>query len=90
MTYQGHIENGIVVFDEPISLPDGTEVRVEVAPSTPGFWQSCSLEELACRQGVLPPKDEEELLGGWPAEERNDGFEDALTRWRQAELEQGP
>ena len=33
VSYQGHIERGMVVFDEPISLPEGTEVVVEpVAP----------------------------------------------------------
>jgi hypothetical protein len=69
--------------------PDGTTVRVEPAPSTTaGFWQSYSLNELARRQGVLFPKEDEELLGGWPLEELNDGFEDAVARWRQAELEQ--
>lgn len=31
MTYNGHVENGKVVFDEPAPLPDGTRVRVEVA-----------------------------------------------------------
>jgi hypothetical protein len=35
MSFQGHVENGVVVFDEPISLPDGTPVRVEaVAAAT--------------------------------------------------------
>lgn len=29
MSFQGHIENGKVIFDEPVSLPEGTEVRVE-------------------------------------------------------------
>ena len=29
MTYRGHIENGSVVFDETVVLPEGTEVRVE-------------------------------------------------------------
>jgi hypothetical protein len=34
MTYRGHIENGAVVVDEPINLPEGTAVRVEpVAPA---------------------------------------------------------
>ena len=30
MTYKGHIKNGIVVLDDPVKLPDGAEVRVEV------------------------------------------------------------
>ena len=29
MSFQGHIENGVVVLDEPVSLPNGTVVRVE-------------------------------------------------------------
>jgi len=29
MTYRGHIENGLVVFDEQVMLTEGTEVRVE-------------------------------------------------------------
>lgn len=31
MTYKGHVENGVVVFDEPFSLADGTPVSIEVA-----------------------------------------------------------
>jgi hypothetical protein len=27
--FDGHIENGVVVFDQPVPLPDGTPVRVE-------------------------------------------------------------
>ncbi len=30
MSLEGHIENGVVVFNEPVSLPNGTPVRVEV------------------------------------------------------------
>lgn len=30
MTYDGHIEGGKVVFDEPVPLAEGTPVRVEV------------------------------------------------------------
>ncbi len=29
MSFHGHVENGVVVFDVPISLPNGTAVRVE-------------------------------------------------------------
>jgi hypothetical protein len=31
MTFTGHIQNGQVVFDAPVPLPDGTEVRVTPA-----------------------------------------------------------
>ncbi len=30
MSFQGHIENGEVVLDEPLSLPNGTLVRIEL------------------------------------------------------------
>jgi hypothetical protein len=30
MTYHGHVENGVVVLDDTVSLPDGTRVQVEV------------------------------------------------------------
>ena len=29
MSFQGHAQNGVVVFDEPVSLPEGAQVRVE-------------------------------------------------------------
>ena len=33
MTLRGHILNGTVVLDEPVKLPDGTSVEVDVRPS---------------------------------------------------------
>ncbi len=36
MSLQGHVENGVVVFDEAMSLPDGTLVRVEPVAVAPG------------------------------------------------------
>jgi len=88
MSYQGHIENGMVVFDEPAGLAEGTEVRVEpVRLATLGFWQSCSLDELASRQGVSVPHSLDDLEGGWPEDELDDGFENDVHRWRQQELE---
>jgi hypothetical protein len=31
MSFIGHIKNGVVVFDTPVTLPEGSEVRVELS-----------------------------------------------------------
>lgn len=36
MTYRGHIRNGVIVIDEPVELPEGAEVRVDVVPDKGG------------------------------------------------------
>jgi hypothetical protein len=91
MIYKGHIENGVVVFAEPVPLTAGTEVRVEaVALPTADFWESCSLDELARRQRVSALESLEEMLGGWPDDELDDGFENVVAAWRERELEQVP
>lgn len=38
MPYRGHIENGAVVLDEPVDIPEGTPVTVEpvATESRPG------------------------------------------------------
>jgi len=30
MSFTGHVQNGVVVFDEPVTLPEGTAVEVAV------------------------------------------------------------
>jgi hypothetical protein len=91
MSFQGHIEKGMVVLDHPLPLPDGTPVRVDaVAPEPMDFWQSLSLDELAKRQGVPAPASVEDLLGGWPVDELHDDFEKTFLGWRERELEQRP
>jgi hypothetical protein len=92
MVFKGHIENGVVVFPQPVSLPNGTPVRVEAVLPLPrtDFWESCSLDELARRQGVSVPRSMEEMQGGWPDDELADGFENAVRTWREGELEQAP
>ena len=35
MVFQGHIENGVAVFDEPVSLPDGLKVRIVPIDAAP-------------------------------------------------------
>lgn len=49
-------------------------------------WQGASFEEIARRQGVRPIERVEDLVGGWPPEEIDDGFEEVVVRWRQADL----
>jgi hypothetical protein len=82
MGFEGHIENGIVVTNQPLPLRDGTPVRVEPVASPNDFWRSATLGELAREQGILPPASFEELLGGWPTEDLNDGFEEEMRKWR--------
>ena len=31
MTYRGHVENGVVVLDDPVELPEGAVVQVDLA-----------------------------------------------------------
>jgi hypothetical protein len=84
MPYIGHIENGVVVFNERVSLPEGTFVRVEPMSAPMGdFLHRLSLDELAERQGVKPIESLDDLAGGWPESEINDGFEDAVAQWRE-------
>lgn len=90
MSFQGHIEKGMVVLDEPLPLPDGTQVRVEAVALVPDFWRSASLDELARRQGGSATGSIEDLLGGWPLDELNDEFEEAYLGWRKRELDQRP
>ena len=40
MSFQGHIEAGVVVFDEPISLPEGTVVRIEPVATSKERWDA--------------------------------------------------
>ena len=88
MTLRGHIKGGTVVLDEPASLPDGTpvEVRTLEAAVRP---QGSTIDELARQQGVSVPTSFDDLLGGWPKGEEEDGFEEAVARWRGEEPRRG-
>ncbi len=58
MTYHGHIRNGVVVFEGPAPLADGTRVRVEPdgspPPGTPG-------EEFLRFRGLIDPESLREM-----------------------------
>jgi predicted DNA-binding antitoxin AbrB/MazE fold protein len=51
MTVLGHIKNGVIVPDEPIVLPEGATVRVEVLP--PKEKNSESAPQLSLAEKLL-------------------------------------
>jgi hypothetical protein len=44
MVYRGHVQNGVVQFDEAVDLPDGTLVEVRTASSATGVIPSHATE----------------------------------------------
>src|SRR5262245_54725523 len=61
---------GLRVFRSIDEIPDahpGSRMRGD-------FWRRISLEELARQQGVQPVERIEDLLGGWPEDQIDDGF----------------
>jgi hypothetical protein len=67
MSFEGHIENGVVVFDQPVAIPEGTPVRVEAisplrtSPANAAMLQALSqIEEI--HKGMNPKKDKKDYL----------------------------
>ena len=54
MTVRGHILNGTVVLDEPVKLPDGTSVEVDVRALAAGDEAPTLYERLADVIGIAP------------------------------------
>ncbi len=52
MTYRGHVKNGVVVLDEPVKLPEGVEVKVDLAAASP---DSTADEEIPTLYEQLKP-----------------------------------
>lgn len=56
MSLTGHVQNGVVVFDQPVTLPDGTLVEVAVRDSTvdvrPSLWDR--LKDVVGKADGLP------------------------------------
>lgn len=71
MTYRGHVKNGQIAFDEPVELPEGSEVNVEIVQNgdgKPRIWDK--LRELAGTVEGLPPdmaENHDHYLYGTPA-----------------------
>src|SRR5258706_3940644 len=55
MTYKGHIKNGWVVLDEPVALPDGAEVTVDLIPAQPIVPLAELLKDVIGKATGLPP-----------------------------------
>jgi hypothetical protein len=49
------------------------------------FFHRKGFKALARSQGVKPVERFEDLTGGWPEDERDDGFESAVLEWRRGE-----
>jgi hypothetical protein len=57
MTYHGQIKNGMIVLEQPVDLPEGSCVRVDIRPLGPASKGTLS-ERLLRRAGRaedLPP-----------------------------------
>lgn len=63
MTFKGHVQNGVVVFDEPATIPEGTVVEVVVCQvshqvsqsddsTAPSLWDR--LKDVAGKADGLP------------------------------------
>ncbi len=46
MTYKGHIKNGTVVLDEPVSLPEGSQVLIQPVAVTTSPAPAVPLSDL--------------------------------------------
>jgi|CXWL01.1.fsa_nt_gi hypothetical protein len=65
---------------QPVKIHDSDphELGTTVSPDS-------DLARLVLAQGVRPVEHFEDMLGGWPASETTDGFEEAVWSWREVE-----
>ena len=71
MTYRGHVENGAVVLDEPLELPDGTVVRIEPLTARERPTLAERLKDVIGIEKGLPPdlaEHHDHYLHGRPKE----------------------
>ncbi|MFO7976175.1 MAG: hypothetical protein R6V12_16245 [Candidatus Hydrogenedentota bacterium] len=51
MSYKGHVQNGVIVFDEPAELAEGAPVRIEVLDNSQSEALHPDIEKFT---GILP------------------------------------
>jgi hypothetical protein len=102
MTLDGIVQNGTIVLNDGATLPEGTPVKVTINQNRQAskaaqeklltdtvFFHSATIDELAAVQGVTAPCSFDDLLGGWPEDERGDEFEEAVAGWRKEDARPG-
>ena len=45
MVYRGHVENGVIRLEHSASLPEGSQVCVQLVPSSAGCQTEAALEQ---------------------------------------------
>ncbi len=69
MTYNGHVKEGVVVLDDPVALPDGAAVRVELGADGPPRNLAERLRDVIGISKGLPPdmaRNHDHYLHGAP------------------------
>ena len=54
MEISGHIQNGVVVLDDPVVLPEGAAVTVSIRALSPSEASPLPATEIVCQPGKLP------------------------------------
>jgi hypothetical protein len=102
-TAEAIYEHGVLrPVSQPFNLKDGQRVRLTLEPIAdldPGdqachepeasFFSSTTIDELAAIQGVTSPCSFDDLLGGWPEEDREERFEETVAGWRKEDVRRG-
>jgi hypothetical protein len=76
--------------NNPVSTQSEQTSGIANADTTPSpesaFRKGRSFGQLMQEQGVKPVSDPRQLLGGWPEDELDDGFEQTIRAWRQNDV----
>ena len=66
-----------------------SDLKASHAQDAGDFWRSPTLDQLAVVQNVTRPCAFDDLLGGWPEDEKDDAFLDAVAGWRKEDVRRG-
>lgn len=69
--------------------PEREPAEERIWPLREGGRRGAAFEEAADLYNINPDEQLAGVVGGWPEEERDDGFEEAVLRWRQKGLLSG-